>query len=1087
MGATVVARCRVTMPDRIAGLTWPWTCLCLAVTILAVAGGRSAAGQPVSPATTGRVIDLAGEWRFLLDAQDRGVADKVWQTRLPDRIRLPGSTDTGRYATGSRSIPVRSLRSRVFPYVGPAWYQRDIAVPYAWRRRRVTLFLERCHWETRVWLDGRFVGSQNSLSTPHVYDLTNMATPGTHRLTIRVDNRLELDLGELCNAVSEETQTNWNGIVGRIELHGTARVWIEEVQNLPSVPSKSITVRTRIGNLTGRRVSVKLLHTANARSSMAAVVTRTAGNVGQGFAWVTCTLPLGANARFWSTDDPEVYTVRTDLEATDGRTTWVHSCETPTALRSFRAENGRFLLNDFPILLRGAVDRAVFPRSGYPPTSAAAWRKFFTKAKQYGLNHVRFETWCPPAAAFEAADATGMLLLVEAPFHGAGLGQVPARDRFLHDETLRIVRNYGNHPSFALFTLGAVLGGNATYAETILHELKAADPRHLYAASTAGIPSAADDFAVVPVPVRPDSHETSADMHRSSEVSLPVIAHEVGLRGGFPDIGVLAKHAGVLRATGLVRLQDSLGKRGLADKAATMARSAACTDWEFCRASVERLLATGALAGYHLAGFVGGLSWMQGGMGALDIFWDETGIVTPEEMRQWCSDMVPLLVGARHRYSTTETFEAEVALCHFAAQALEQIPVSWSLRSGDAVVAEGSFQLPRIERGTVTRVGRIVVPLSHVKPPARLGLIVSVNGTGAKAEWPLWVYSSEDEGAFAEGVYVATRLNTRALETLRAGGRVVLLAETSSIRWSVPSSLAFGGNMADQGMVGVVCDPRYPALRGFPTRDWAEPQWYDLLSRSRAIVLPVGVPASVCVVEGIDRPTRNLPLALLMECRVLGGRLLACSLDLVSEIGVRHEARQLLKSLLDYAASEFFVPAQEISQEDLARLFRLGDSDDTITARSPDPSQASLWVRAGGLATGDAMAEWSPETDIVVTRKEGFSYTVRAAVTARGSSSGWSDADEVRIALEIPAGQQGKLYLKVSGERNVVQIVAGDGPSETVLLPDGGATWVMLHIGSADDKPEECVISLQPEKGKVQVHEMLFVPDVRSTPTAGKR
>ena len=128
-------------------------------------------------------------------------------------------------------------------YAGAAWYQRDIEIPKSWDGQRVVLLLERPHWETRVWLDDKLVGTNDSLSTPHEYDLGQLA-PGKHTLTIRVDNRMIVDIGENSHAISDHTQGNWNGIVGKIELRATPLVWIEDAQVYPHAAKKSALVKS---------------------------------------------------------------------------------------------------------------------------------------------------------------------------------------------------------------------------------------------------------------------------------------------------------------------------------------------------------------------------------------------------------------------------------------------------------------------------------------------------------------------------------------------------------------------------------------------------------------------------------------------------------------------------------------------------------------------------------------------------------------------------------------------------------------------------------------------------------------------------
>ncbi len=244
----------------------------------------------------GEAIGLAGTWRFALDRADAGELERWFARDLPGEVRLPGdlaeqgigdppSAETrwtggivdrawftapeyARYREPGRvKVPFWLQPER--HYVGAAWYQRDLEIPEAWRGRRVELYLERPHMETRVWIGERWVGASFALGTPHVYDLGALP-PGRHALTIRVDNRMAIDVGENSHCVSDHTQGNWNGIVGRIEIRARPPVWIDEVQVYPSVARRSATFRIRIGNATARPGRGRIEVEAGRRASAAA-------------------------------------------------------------------------------------------------------------------------------------------------------------------------------------------------------------------------------------------------------------------------------------------------------------------------------------------------------------------------------------------------------------------------------------------------------------------------------------------------------------------------------------------------------------------------------------------------------------------------------------------------------------------------------------------------------------------------------------------------------------------------------------------------------------------------------------------------
>lgn len=140
--------------------------------VLLVGGWASLAAQvpaaELPPAS--KTLPLAGSWAFRLDPEDQGVQANWFKTRLPDTIKLPGSTDENGFGTKTTEREPHWL-NRVYKYVGPAWYQHEVMIPNDWRGQRIVLHLERCHWETRVWVDGQAVGMQDSLCTPHERDL----------------------------------------------------------------------------------------------------------------------------------------------------------------------------------------------------------------------------------------------------------------------------------------------------------------------------------------------------------------------------------------------------------------------------------------------------------------------------------------------------------------------------------------------------------------------------------------------------------------------------------------------------------------------------------------------------------------------------------------------------------------------------------------------------------------------------------------------------------------------------------------------------------------------------------------------------
>ena len=386
----------------------------------------------------GPAADLTGTWRFRIDRDDRGLADEWWKRPRPgiDTIKLPGmmqaqgfgdevSVDTlwtGQIVDRSWFTAPEYAKYRepghvkvpfwlqpVKHYVGAAWYQREVEIPAAWRGRRQVLTLERPHIETRVWLDDRPIGKQDSLSTPHEYDLGTTVIPGRHRLTIRVDNHLVVDVGVNSHSVSDHTQGNWNGIAGRIELAATPPVWVADLQVFPHVATRSVTVKGRIGNATGRPGDgvLKLAIVGPGKPAGQGTSSTRVSWMDQGGTFAE-EIAIGADAPLWDEFHPALHrlTATIDGEGSGGRSE-------SFGLREIGTVGTQFAINGRKAFFRGTLECAIFPLTGHPPTDVASWKRIIGIAKDHGLNLFRFHSWCPPEAAFEAADELGFYFHVE--------------------------------------------------------------------------------------------------------------------------------------------------------------------------------------------------------------------------------------------------------------------------------------------------------------------------------------------------------------------------------------------------------------------------------------------------------------------------------------------------------------------------------------------------------------------------------------------------------------------------------------------------------------------------------------------------
>ncbi|MCP4454531.1 MAG: beta-galactosidase, partial [Planctomycetes bacterium] len=446
-------------------------------------------------------LSLAGTWKFQLDPNNVGVAQSWFAQTLDDTVTLPGTTDENQKGVLKNEAREDRL-SRVWYWKGPAWYQKRVTIPDAWAGKRVTLLLERSK-NTRVWIDQTFCGWEDTLSAPQVFDVGESMTPGDHTITILVDNAKLPPVGP-SHAVDERTQTNWNGIVGKMELRATDAVWLKDIQVYPNVTKKEARVRAVIGNITGEAFSGQVTAVCQSTNvdNMSVFKRQTVDVKGDGRDTLCeFTYQPGEAVPLWSEFQPTLLRLTLDLKASAEDKAFSDRRSVTFGLRSFATQRNQFAVNGRPTFLRGKLDCCFFPLTGYAPMDKAGWLRVLSIAQSYGINHYRFHSWCPPRAAFEAADELGMYLQPELPnkrsafnapeneeaaYHNIDRLDVKGTDAkaSLYDYGKRegelILKAYGNHPSFAMFTLGNELGRTQGMYDLVAH-FREIDPRHLYA------------------------------------------------------------------------------------------------------------------------------------------------------------------------------------------------------------------------------------------------------------------------------------------------------------------------------------------------------------------------------------------------------------------------------------------------------------------------------------------------------------------------------------------------------------------------------------------------------------------------------
>jgi hypothetical protein len=946
------------------------------------------------PGHAGDTLDLSGTWQFALDREDQGVAQAWYRGALPDKVKLPGILNAQGYGDeitaatpwvlslydknwhlrqeyaahaqpGQVKVPFLAQPQR--HYLGAAWYGREVVVPPAWRGKRVQLFLERPRWGSTVWVDGVEVGARRSLVAEHAYELGLLA-PGTHRISVRVDSRMLMDYRPDSHSVSDSQGMSWNGIVGKIELRATSPVYIDDAQVYPRVSDRSALVRVNIGNAGGKAGSGAIV----ANGKRIPVRWSAAGGEAE------FRVQYPKNAKTWDEWNPVLQ--KLDLRLSGA------GAEDRRRLRfgfvEIKAVGREILVNGRPSFLRGTHDGGGFPLTGHPPTDVASWKKIFRINKAWGINHVRFHSYNPPEAAFAAADEVGIYLQAEPGMWNAVSPGTPM-EAMLYEESERMIRAFGNHPSFLLFSPSNEPKGNwkAAFDKWIAH-YRERDPRRLYTNGTGHTePSVPDidkgtDFLAVqrigPKPLRNKSGWFGRDYAASLEgIGVPVITHEIGQWVAYPDFGVIDKFKGYLRPGNYEIFRDSARRHGVADQNHAFAQASGAFQLACYKEEIEAALRTPGIRGFQLLDLHDYLGQGTALVGLLDAFWEPKGYATPEAFRRFNGETVPLARIERRVLRSSERLEVPVEIAHYGRDALRQARPWWKVvDAAGRSVLEGRLPARDIASGKNTALGTISVDLSQLAAPRAYQLVLGLEGSRVANDWNFWLYPDRVDSAPPPGVTV-THAWEEAERLLAAGGKVLYLPPKAELDWTSPPLAdvpVFWNRLMSPGwgrMLGTWVDREHPALAGFPTSSHHDWQWTELVAGARAMNLdrlPRGLQP---IVQPIDDWNRNYKLGLLFEARVGQGRLMVSTADLATRLDERIVARQLRRSVLDYMASAAFDPKTSIAPAEFEGVLfdsrvmkKLGASASgwpkAANAIDGDPNTFALLSAAGGAARPQA-------------------------------------------------------------------------------------------------------------------------------------
>ena len=943
------------------------------------------------------LVNLAGEWSIKLDTDNIGENEEWFKSSGFDgTVRLPGCIQEQGYGDipdintvwwknetledWFKSSPwleeykaADNFKTQAWlvpdrHYLGKVWFTKQINIPENWDGKHIILYLERCHWETKLWIDGEYFGSNLSLGTPHIYDLTNVK-PGKHSIVLRVDNSEKVNLGKMPHSVSEQTAGTWNGIVGALELRAEAPVWIDDVQLFPDIENKVVQVKGSIGNLLSSNldweldVQVKGYNNGNKHCPKGLKISDNISS--QETSDFSFEFEMGEAVKLWDEFDPNLYKMRLTLQAQKDNQKYINTKEVSFGMRKFEAAGRQFKMNNILTFLRGNTDCAVTPKTGYAPMDVESWRKIWKAYKDFGLNMARFHSWCPPEAAFIAADEMGIYL---APEVGEWVKVVEQQQfDFLQEEALKIIKTYGNYSSFIQMGLGNEITGSKPFFEELIKEWKATDSRHLYTikANSQGNPSNVE-YEVVrgvgqnreqrlryqggwpPSPMKSEFNRLApqTSINWNEEVvsrKYPLIQHETAQICAYPDVmNEMRKYTGYLNPTYLEIAQEQLQERGMLEQLPDFVEASGKWQVELTREEFEAGYRTKELAGFHWLSLGDFSGQNNAPVGFTDAFYDTKSYVDPSYVREWNAPSVLLACMDKRILTTIEEFNVKIKLSHYGKETLLLNDLVATLQTAEGqLIKRQEFASKEFGQGSAWEIGDMSCDLTKISEPSKLVLKLESKKNKLLNKWNLWVFPDEKVQKIPNSIVLARKWDKTVEKKLMQGKTVLLLPQIGSLKGNLPICFTnyywtsgFGLGEGQSSAAGVLINNTHPIFSNFPTEKHTNWQWYDLLTRCQPMILDSyknsnPFPKNVKpIVQPIDTWKVNRKLALVMEGKVGKGKLLVCSIDIETDLDKRPATKQFRKGLMEYVLSDAFNPHTVITVEMIEELFNTGNGDE---------------------------------------------------------------------------------------------------------------------------------------------------------------
>lgn len=620
--------------------------------------------------------------------------------------------------------------------------------------------------------------------------------------------------------------------------------------------------------------------------------------------------------------------------------------------RKMEVRDGKFYIDGNPFYFRATHFGGEYPLTGYPSTEKAWWQKMMRTIKEWGMNGIRFHSYCPPDMAFQVADEENIALLVECGMwnHFEDTPDGQEMWEVLKYETYKILENFGHHPSFVFFSPSNEPGGawyqplrrwvsetreydkQLGYSGRRIYTAQSGWPFEVPAAEVEGM-----DFIyfhrsgfgpLVGGNIRNRQGWHGKDYSVSLEgVKLPVVCHELGQTCAYPNYDIIDKFTGYLQPGNYKVFRENARANGVLSYADEFVRCSGENQLRMYKEELEANFRTPEIQGFEMLDLHDYLGQGTALVGILDAFWENKGYGDPEVFRNYCSDTVLLTRCRSYVWKNTDTTSIPVEVCHYGKEDIQNAVVRWQLADESTVYLEGELPTGLIPRGGNTSVGEITLEFGCVTESRELTLSLTLVSEEVHSynSWKMYVFVKAQEVSVPDDV-LYTRDWNEAKQGLEAGKKVVFVPFLSELNYDCPA--LSGGSVfwnAQMGptwtrTMGTVIQEQHPIFEHFPTGHAGGWQWETILRRSRGFHMQ-GLEHVKPIVQPIDDWNRNLLQSLIFEAKVEKGSLLMAAIDWEGDFEERPEAYTLKQAVLRYVSSEAFAPTVEVAPEAIEGKF----------------------------------------------------------------------------------------------------------------------------------------------------------------------